>query len=391
MVVKTIEADDIKEAFRRVKEEMGRDAYILEVRSVRKNDGVLGLRGKMQVQVTVGDQDAVALHKNAKKTSAPANSSRLLEKTYQRNRVSSSAEKGTDGKEIAEIREIVEELLRRSLPDPMKDIEGPCRDFYRILTENDVPEQLARGLVMKVYNGLETHCRNDGAEVQRRICAFLRKIVKPYGPIRFRSSGPTVVILAGPTGVGKTTTIAKLAAIYKLDKNKNVGLITTDTYRIAAVSHLRTYAEIMKLPLRVVQSPEELRNARTSMADRDLILIDTAGRCQKDMLKMNELNAFRSYADPDEVHLVLSAVTGERVMKNVLDRFEGIEPDSIILTKVDEAVTCGSLLSIIARLRKAVSYITTGQDVPSDIELARPEKMAELIIGNTNRDDVDTY
>ncbi len=389
MVVKTIKADDIKEAFRRVKEEMGRDAYILEVRSVRKNDGVLGLRGKMQVQVTVGDQEAVAMHKTSKKA-AGTGSSRLLEKTYQSELFAPSAEKSTNRKEISEIREMVEELLRRSLPDPMEEIEGPCCEFYKILIENDVPERLARGLVMKVHTGLEPKYQNDSAEVKKRIIAFLRKIVKPYGPIRFRKSGPTVVILAGPTGVGKTTTIAKLAAIYKLDKNKNVGLITTDTYRIAAVSHLRTYAEIMKLPLRVVQSPEELKTARTSMADRDLILIDTAGRCQKDMLKMNELNAFRSYADPDEVHLVLSAVTGERVMKNVLDRFEGIEPDSIILTKVDEAVTCGSLLSIIARLRKAVSYITTGQDVPSDIELARPEKMAELIIGSTRHYGTET-
>ena len=384
MVVRTIEAQNIREAFKRVKEEMGRDAYILEVRSVEKKEGVLGLRRRMQVQVTVGDRSAAATHRKAAAAPAKKTGAALLEKLYQpdtgKKEHSPPASTAADKREIVEIREMVRELLSRSADKTFETISGPCRDYYNELLENDVPVKLARGLIDKVHAGLPADRRDDAVFTGKRIRAYLRKLIRPHGPLRLYDDRPAVVELTGPTGVGKTTTIAKLAAIYKLYRNKNVGLITTDIYRIAAVSQLKTYAEIMKLPLQVVHSAAEMEAAKEKLSDKDLVLIDTAGRCQKDEKKMNELREMTAAARPDEVHLVLSAVTGERVLKNVISRFSEVSPDSIILSKIDEAVTCGRVLSIIAQVRKPVSYMTTGQEVPADIEIVQPSAIARMIL-----------
>ncbi len=187
--------------------------------------------------------------------------------------------------------------------------------------------------------------------------------------------------MIGPTGVGKTTTIAKLAANLKLRQNRKVGLITIDTYRIAAVEQLRTYAQIIHVPLRVVMTPDELSAAIDEMDDLDAILIDTAGRSQRNVERLDELKEFLDAAAADEVHLVLSTTANVKNLQAAMDRFGSLGANKLILTKLDEAVSFGMILSIVKRMDAALSFVTTGQDVPDDIEVGQGRRLAQRILG----------
>jgi flagellar biosynthesis protein FlhF len=190
-----------------------------------------------------------------------------------------------------------------------------------------------------------------------------------------------LVALVGPTGVGKTTTIAKLAANFRLRDKRNVGLITVDTYRIAAVEQLRTYADIIDLPMRVVSTPVEMRDAVASMADLDLVLLDTAGRSPKDEDQLHELRAFLSEAEVDEIHLVLSSVASAATLSRTAERFAEVGTSALILTKLDEASGLGSLLPLLRTCKLPLSYLTNGQNVPDDIAPAERRKLARFVLG----------
>ena len=199
-------------------------------------------------------------------------------------------------------------------------------------------------------------------------------------PITLRADGLKKVALVGPTGVGKTTTIAKLAADFSLRKGKDVALITIDTYRIAAVEQLRTYADIINVPLEVVLTPSEIKNAIAKHKHRDLILIDTAGRSQKNAMQMLELQSFIEAIEPDETHLVLSTTSNCKNMKDIIERFHLLSVDKVIFTKLDEAVTFGLILNVMSKLNKTLSYVTMGQNVPDDIAITDPHTLAKLIV-----------
>jgi flagellar biosynthesis protein FlhF len=189
------------------------------------------------------------------------------------------------------------------------------------------------------------------------------------------------VALVGPTGVGKTTTIAKLAANYRLREKQRVGLITVDTYRIAAVEQLRTYADIIDLPMEIVSTPREMHQAVARMADLDLILMDTAGRSPRDEVKIQELKSLLGEAAPDEVHLVLSSVASAASLVKTAEQFAAVGTTSLVLTKLDEAASLGNLLTLVRGSGLPLSYLTHGQNVPDDIAAADSRKLARAILG----------
>jgi len=223
----------------------------------------------------------------------------------------------------------------------------------------------------------------DGA-IRKAVLRHLAELVPaadPTLPCRSPDHRPLTIALIGPTGVGKTTTLAKLAASFKLRHNRKVGLVTCDTYRIAAVEQLRTYASIIGLPLEVALTPDEMSCAAGRLSDCDVVLIDTAGRGPNDSRRLSELRQVLAAADPHEIHLVLSSTASERVLLREAAAFADIGADRIVLTKLDEAVSFGVLVNVMQSVGKALSFITTGQEVPDHIEEGRPQRLAELVLG----------
>jgi flagellar biosynthesis protein FlhF len=253
--------------------------------------------------------------------------------------------------------------------------------LFTSLIDADVSEELARELVDRLRHEVRGGELRDPLMLQARIARMIEADIRAAGPIAITPGKCRVAALIGPTGVGKTTTIAKLAANFRLKEKRRVGLITVDTYRIAAVEQLRTYADIIDLPMEVVSTPKEMRQAVTRMADMDLVLIDTAGRSPKDEVRLQELKAFLTEAATDEVHLVLSSVAASRTLEKTAARFIAVGATAMILTKLDEANGLGNVLPVLRSSGLPLSYLTDGQNVPDDIEIATSPHLAKLVLG----------
>ena len=222
---------------------------------------------------------------------------------------------------------------------------------------------------------------SDPLLLRARVAATIESDIRVAGPITITPGRCRLAALVGPTGVGKTTTIAKLAANFRLKEKRRVGLITVDTYRIAAVEQLRTYADIIDLPMHVVSTPREMRETVGRMSHLDLILLDTAGRSPKDEVRIQELKAFLSEARADEVHLVLSSVAAARTLEQTAERFAAVGATALVLTKLDEANGLGNVLPLVRGGSLPVSYLTDGQNVPDDIQTADARRLAQMILG----------
>jgi flagellar biosynthesis protein FlhF len=285
--------------------------------------------------------------------------------------------------QVKTLREMMREMQHRDRMKDAPDVPAELYEEYQLLIDNQVERELAEEIIKTIGRTLRPDHLQQKPFVREKIAEQLEKHLPTAGPIqRIKASGPHVVALIGPTGVGKTTTIAKLAAKLKLDEKRKVGLITIDTYRIAAIDQLKKYADIIKTPLKVVGSPEDLRDAVGSMADCDFVLIDTAGRSPKDTLKLNELKTFLDAARPEEVHLVISSTASRECVELAIERFGDVRIDKLIFTKLDEARSIGTLIGVVRAVKKPLSYVTTGQDVPADIEVARGKRVAQLILGS---------
>jgi flagellar biosynthesis protein FlhF len=411
MRLRTFEGFDLPDALGRVKEALGSDAVILSTREVRPHKGVFGLFGRARVEVTAaadpgdghrgprlgtsrpeGRPPADFEAEKAARRSAPGSSAlfqigadiQVLREEMTALRHSAPAEVGLLRSEVAALRNL---LGARILADPSAAREIPARlgAIAQQLAGRGMDESLAAVLALEEADGsasmnaVARRIRTGGA------IGDSTKRPPPEG-------GPDVHLFVGPTGAGKTTTIAKLAAIHSmggapggssLAEKKRVGLVTLDTYRIAAVEQLKIYARIIGVPVQVASEPEELAAAMERFSGLDLVLIDTAGR-----------NPFR--ADPAAglagidwkggrpvVHLVLPATSGAETLLATADRFADIPADCLLFTKIDECVLPGEFLTAAIASRLPVSYVTTGQKVPEDIEVADAEKLAGLLFGES--------
>ena len=272
--------------------------------------------------------------------------------------------------------------LGRSNPAPRhEEVPGELFQLYTELIDGEVEDEVARELICQLKQSASPRQLSDTASAKALLTARLESEIRCCEPIMPRPGRRKVVALVGATGVGKTTTIAKLAANFRLRSGIKMGLVTVDTYRVAAVEQLRTYAEIIELPMKVVTNPLEMRRALDELAGLDLVLIDTAGRSPKDDLQIQELKSLLAEAHVDEVHLVLSLTSNPRVLESAAAKFAAAGTTAMILTKLDEASGMGALLSVARRINLPISYLTAGQAVPDDIEPAHPRRIARLILG----------
>ena len=209
---------------------------------------------------------------------------------------------------------------------------------------------------------------------------YLADNVQMADGLELKSRKRKIAALLGPTGVGKTTTLAKIAAQCVLEKGVSTAFITADTYRISAVEQLKTYADILGLPIAIVYTPDELKEAIQKFRQKQLILIDTAGRSQHNRRQMAELKEFLAVNQNIEKYLVLSATTKNEDAKDILDKFSGCKPDKVIFTKTDETKSLGIILNILRRKEMRLSYLTNGQSVPDDIVPAEAGKLAKLFL-----------
>ena len=283
--------------------------------------------------------------------------------------------------QLDELHAMVEKLCEHAASAPAHDLPEALFHVFTSLIEADVDESTAREWINRLRGEDVPRSLDDAAVVMNRVAEYLEAEISVSGPISMDANKCRVVALVGPTGVGKTTTIAKLAANYRLREKRRVGLITVDTYRVAAVEQLRTYADIIDLPMEVVATPREMREAVARMNHLDLVLMDTAGRSPRDEVRIQELKSMLTEAEPDEVHLVLSSTAGAKSLINTAERFADVGTTSLLMTKLDEAHSLGHLVSVVQSVPLSVSYLTDGQNVPDDIQVARSGAMASMLLG----------
>lgn len=269
-------------------------------------------------------------------------------------------------KEVSELKNLINKVIKNSTYEESK--ESLLKEKLKKL---DIDEEFQE----EIINITEGNSNEDSEETEILRDIFERDILISKKNLDGR------IVLVGPTGVGKTTTIAKLAGRLALVEKKKVGLITVDTYRIGAIEQLKTYAEIMNIPFKVVITMKEMEEAIDSMNGCDVILIDTTGRSSKNAMQISELRAFVQKANPDHTCMVISATTKNSDIQSILRGYSELEYDNVIITKLDETTVYGSLYNIIKISNKPISFITTGQNVPDDIMVPEKEKIASFILG----------
>lgn len=270
-----------------------------------------------------------------------------------------------------------------------KESEEEPNAFIKLLKDtmldNEVQETYANQILDDVSKTLA-----PGAPMDSLLSGVYQKMILKFGKqvgITPASKGPKVLFFVGPTGVGKTTTIAKIASKFCVEEKKKIALLTADTYRIAATEQLRTYANILEVPFRVIYSVEEVDTALNDWKDCEYILVDTAGHSHHNEEQKNNMNDFIHSVDgknEKEVFLVVSATTKYRDLKNIADVYSSMTEYKLIFTKLDETDTLGNILNIKLYTGASLSYVTCGQNVPDDIENFNPQKTVKLLLGGKN-------
>jgi flagellar biosynthesis protein FlhF len=275
--------------------------------------------------------------------------------------------------ELTGIRQMLEQLLTKT-----KTTAG--NPWYDYLVRKEIAPVFAEQILKGFPHALTMLNKNPEA-AKKILHDRLADYIRPAGGIKIPSAGCKKVALVGPTGVGKTTTLAKLAAKFTLEEDIDAAFVTSDTYRIAAVEQLKTYATILNIPLDVVYSAGEMKKCLNRHQDKKLVLIDTAGRSQYNEEQLDELRCLLEADDTIEAHLVLSTVTTYQDMAEIVGRFASCFSDNIIFTKIDETRNIGNIFNIMQQFSKLkISYVTNGQNVPDDIHPAEPEYLTNMLL-----------
>lgn len=397
MHVKKFTAINMQEALKLVKQELGPDAVIISTRNI---EPMPGNNRCHTVEVTAAMDfncdDDISVSRPQKKgmgSDIPDMNELIypLKKEIAELKdvikslspdLSKSLTKNKDDsfkKEAIELKSIVHYLLNNDHTLKKLGIHNSLINFYKEAIIRGINERLAFQLIEKANRQISNKDAISEDYIKARFYNEMMKFIKTSGPLKTNEKNSKVVAFVGPAGVGKTTTVAKLAADLSLNQKKEVALLTLDTYRIAAVDQLKIYSNIIDIPISVARDRQEFREALRLYEDKDIVLIDTAGRSRKDEKQMKELMDYLDGNVPVEVHLVLSSTDQEEILFSNIKRFYPLSVDRLVFTKLDEANSFGMLFNIAMKTNKPISYFTTGQKVPEDIEVATAEKAVDLI------------
>lgn len=362
MQVKRYTAPSYAEALIRAKSELGTDAIIVDNKKVRVG-GFLGLFSKMVTELTVAvDQPVAGRTVSAAAVALPTSAA------------PAAATMDNLEREMAALRSAVTRLADRDAGAAgALQLRGFARRAYEELVARGVEEETALEISQRI--------RAEGAEGRTQFQEELSRRLQAAPALEIRRGQQRVIALVGPTGVGKTTTIAKLAAHFAMDRQLKVGLITSDTFRIAAVEQLRTYAEILAQPFYSVDTPQDVTRALQEMRACDLILVDTGGRNHRDPERMAELRDTLAVLRPDETHLVYSLTANPRDAYEALEHYLPLGVNRLTFTKLDEATSPGLILNMRRRCDQPLGYISDGQGVPDDIKPAGQTDLTKILIG----------
>lgn len=388
----------MQDAVFKVKADLGANAVILHTRKIREG-GFFGLFGKKMVEVIAtidDDRDSQLTKELRQELNMLREKVQKLdqEKLEQQKQEQQKHEQQKLEQQKLEQQKLQEQQQQNQLqqrfngganyqnivPMPQLLFPGQMQKYAEKMSKEGVSLEIINEVCQALINRLEVHELHKDEVVYSALVEQMAHRIVTYPPIEL-SQSRKVMAFVGPTGVGKTTTIAKLAARIALQqRQRKVGLITADTYRIAAVEQLKTYSDIINVPLRVIYTGADLEQALKDLDYCDLIFIDTAGRSQKSDSQMEQLKEILPKQLIDEIHLVLSMNTGNEDMLEIIQKFSEPYLTSLIFTKRDETSKKGAFLNVLKETGHKVSYVTFGQDVPEDIEEASPRILAEMIL-----------
>ena len=278
-------------------------------------------------------------------------------------------------KEIADLKSMMQSMQRMSTQSQYPDELLSFIDFLR-------EQELGEELITKISDELFMYYNGQGQQItwtdmQEVAKDYLRKELYDL-PISGISYEKKYINVLGPTGVGKTTTIAKMAARAVLEKKKKIGFITTDTYRIAAIEQLKTYAALLQAPVEVVYNAADYAEAIKKFDHLDLIFIDTAGRNYKEAKYVEDLKSLIQFSEQVESYLVLSLTSKQKDLESIIEQFSNMHIEKFIFTKLDETNSIGTMFNLMIKYNKGLAYYTNGQEVPEDIEQPNSDNLLEL-------------
>ncbi|MBN2259004.1 MAG: flagellar biosynthesis protein FlhF [Clostridiales bacterium] len=355
MKIKNYYVKDMYEAMIRIREELGNEAVIISKRQVTQK-GIFGFLKPKMIEVT-----AAVEVKEVNEAEKMMSSKKTEQEALFRN-------------EINEIKEVVKQLIETNHSSVNRIVEHN-EDIYDIFRDMDLSK--------KIIEDFESYCKHNNIKKNdfNKIVLYEFLMNRFNNKLNIKMPDSKVLVLIGPTGVGKTTTIAKIASRESLVNHKNVGLITIDTYRIGAVEQLKIYANILDIPVEVVSSVDDLPIAINILRECDLILVDTSGSSYKNVNQLNELKYFLDQIKEKEVSLVISMTSKNTDFIQILKSYQHAEFDNIILTKFDETLSYGNVLNAFYLTDKPISYISMGQVVPDDLEYATRDVLFKYIWG----------
>ncbi|WP_404997042.1 flagellar biosynthesis protein FlhF [Caldifermentibacillus hisashii] len=388
MKVKKYIAPNMPEAMKKIRKDLGKEAVILNSKIIYTG-GFFGLFRKKNIEVIAAlDNDMVQPSQKEKiDFSRVETNSEMKQKDMQspqpvQNKTGENKEMIL--KEIHDVKQLIKQITSQGHSSSVH-IPSPYREIYQKLLSQNISETILQQLTEDIYE--HYYSKKEQVDKDNAYDFIVQSLVEYIKPLEFgEAPQKKYIAVIGPTGVGKTTTLAKIASIKSIEQKKKVAFITTDTYRIAAVEQLKTYAKILNVPIEVCYNLNDFKQAVEKFTAFDHVFIDTAGRNFRNKKHIEDLKKTIDFHTEMETYLVFSLTAKEEDLEMIYQQFSNIPIDKLIFTKLDETSCCGSLLNLSYKYHKPIAFITTGQDVPDDIIVATQHTIINQIVGETKND-----